>query len=63
MSTVVSRRNFLRAASGAVSFSWGGMRILAAQTEAPPAEIGNPLPLPTQPFIYGSAGDRMPNRI
>src|SRR5664279_5177580 len=61
MSHQVSRRNFLCAATATVSLSWGGMRILAAQTEAPSAEIGDPLPLPTQPFIYGSAFYRPPN--
>lgn len=62
MSTVVSRRNFLCAATATVSLSWGGMRILAAQREAPSAEIGNSLPLATQPFIYGSAFYRPPTR-
>jgi hypothetical protein len=56
-----SRRDFLCAATGTVSLSWGGMRILAAQTAAPSAEIGSPLPRPTQPFIYGSAFYRPPN--
>ncbi len=51
-----SRRDFLRAATGAVSFSWGGIRILAGQATAQSAGKGL-----NQPFIYGSAFYRPPN--
>jgi hypothetical protein len=61
MDTVVSRRNFLRTATGSIGFSWGGIRILAGQTTAQSAETASQLPRLTQPFIYGSAFYRPPN--
>jgi len=61
MSNAVSRRDFLCAATGTVSLTWGGMRILASQAPAPAAAIESPMPRTTQPFIYGSAFYRPPN--
>ncbi|PYU98672.1 MAG: hypothetical protein DMG26_18100, partial [Acidobacteria bacterium] len=61
MNTVVSRRNFLRGATGTVSLSWGGIRILAGPTTAQSAEKESQIPRLTQPFVYGSAFYRPPN--
>ena len=57
----VSRRKFLGAATGSISLSWGGMRILASQAPVPSALTESPVPRATQPFIYGSAFYRPPN--
>jgi beta-galactosidase len=57
----VSRRSFFRTATGAVSLSWGRLRILAGQTTAQTAENESQTLRPTQPFIYGSAFYRPPN--
>jgi beta-galactosidase len=61
MKNILSRRNFLRGAGGAVSLSWGGLRIFAgppnAAGEAPPQTISPS----SQPFIYGAAFYRPPN--
>src|SRR6266568_7407324 len=61
MNTVVSRRNFLRSATGTVSLSCGGIRILAGPTTAQSAEKESQIPRLTQPFVYGSAFFRPPN--
>src|SRR5579863_6619683 len=61
MSKRISRRNFFRSATGAVSLSWGGIRILAGQTAAESAQSEIQPPRPTQQFIYGSAFYRPPN--
>ncbi len=61
MKTIFSRRDFMRTASGAVSLSWGGIRLLAGQTAAQTAERASQFPRLTQPFIYGSAFYRPPN--
>lgn len=60
MSPCVSRRNFFRAATGAVSLSWGGLRILAGQPIGQSSGASQ-FPRATQPFIYGSAFYRPPN--
>ena len=56
----VSRRSFIRTATGAISLSWGGMRILAGQATGQSPDARQ-LPRATQPFIYGSAFYRPPN--
>ena len=56
-----SRRQFLRAATGTVGLSWGGMRLLAGPTAAQSSEQSGQLPRLSQPFIYGSAFYRPPN--
>jgi beta-galactosidase len=66
MSDGFSRRNFLRTASGAVSLSWGGLKIFAgplgSAEEVAAKEVGkgefNPS---TEPFVYGTAFYRPPN--
>ena len=60
MNTIVSRRNFIRTATGAVSLSWGGMRILAGEGTGQSPDPSQ-FPRATQPFIYGSAFYRPPN--
>jgi len=61
MKSDYSRRSFLRAAGGAVSFTWGGLRIFAG----PPGTAGDAVPgslsPSAQPFIYGTAFYRPPN--
>ncbi|MDR3675845.1 MAG: beta-galactosidase [Acidobacteriota bacterium] len=61
MKDTLSRRNFLRGAGGAVSLSWGGLRIFAGSGIAAD-EAASQTPSPSaQPFIYGTAFYRPPN--
>jgi beta-galactosidase GanA len=53
----VSRRKFLHDTAGAISLTWGGLKILAGPPGAA-AEAYSPL---SQPFIYGTAFYRPPN--
>jgi hypothetical protein len=55
-----SRRNFLRVASGAVSLSWGGLRIFAGPPN-PAGAAADSAPPSSQPFVYGTAFYRPPN--
>src|SRR5690348_16720561 len=61
MSKVISRRNFFRSTTGAVSLSWSGIRILAGQTTGQSAGSEVRPPRSNEPFIYGSAFYRPPN--
>jgi beta-galactosidase len=57
----LTRRNFLRAAGGAVSLNWGGLRIEAGPPgPAADSEFTSLLPS-SQPFVYGTAFYRPPN--
>jgi len=61
MKNILSRRNFLRGAGGAVSLSWGGLRIFAGPPSAAD-EVTSPTSSPSsQPFIYGATLYRPPN--
>ena len=61
MSNDFTRRNFLRMAGGAVSFTWGGLQIFAGPPNpADDSETTTQLPS-AQPFVYGTAFYRPPN--
>src|ERR1700749_3697728 len=62
MSEDLSRRTFLRTATGTIAMQWGGLRILAE----PPSGLAQPGNGPTNPpvpqeFIYGAEFFRPPN--
>ena len=61
MKNILSRRNFLRGAGGAVSLSWGGLRIFAGPANAADQAASATLSPSSQPFIYGTAFYRPPN--
>jgi beta-galactosidase GanA len=61
MKNVLSRRNFLRGAGGAVSLSWEGLRIFAGPPNAADEAASTTLSPSSQPFIYGTAFYRPPN--
>ena len=61
MTTSISRRNFLRKTSGALSLTWGGLRIFAGPLTASTDEKSASLSPADQPFIYGTAFYRPPN--
>ncbi len=66
MSRGFSRRYFLRTAGGAVSLSWGGLRMFAgppvSAAEVAAEETGQGAFNPsTEPFVYGTAFYRPPN--
>src|ERR1700747_3106104 len=62
MSQEMSRRAFLRTATGLVAADWGGLRIFAGLASAivQSAEAQHAAPLPEQ-FIYGAEFFRPPN--
>jgi beta-galactosidase GanA len=61
MPPIVSRRSFFRAATGAVSLSWGGIRIMVGQGSVPASSQESAIAPSAQPFMYGSAFYRPPN--
>src|SRR5208283_2907657 len=61
MKNEYSRRNFLRRAGGAVSLSWGGLRIFAGPPDSTNNSEFTSLISSSQPFIYGTAFYRPPN--
>jgi hypothetical protein len=61
MNSDYSRRNFLRMAGGAVSLSWGGLRIFGGPISPAGDAQSNPLPPTSQPFVYGTAFYWPPN--
>ena len=58
----LSRRTFIRTATGLISAQWGGLRILAGPPSAlaPPSRGSHAGPVP-QEFIYGAEFFRPPN--
>ena len=62
MSQEVSRRTFIRTATGLIAANWGGLRILAgpASAFAQAADSQRSIPMPEE-FIYGAEFFRPPN--
>lgn len=62
MSQDVSRRTFIRTATGLIAANWGGLRILAGppSTFPQPENDLRPVPIPEE-FIYGAEFFRPPN--
>ena len=62
MSQEVSRRTFIRTATGLIAVNWGGLRILAgpASAFAQAADGQRSIPMPEE-FIYGAEFFRPPN--
>jgi beta-galactosidase GanA len=62
MSHEVSRRTFIRTATGAIAINWGGLRILAGPPSAFAQTEGSqrPIPVPNE-FVYGAEFFRPPN--
>jgi beta-galactosidase GanA len=62
MSKKVSRRTFVRTATGLIAVNWGGLQILASPASTLAQSLGGsrPIPMP-QEFIYGAEFFRPPN--
>ena len=60
MGNGISRRNFFHRASGAVSLTWGGLRIFAGPPMDSGAASSAAVSPSSQPFVYGTAFYRPP---
>ena len=61
MENEYSRRSFLCRAGGAISLSWGGLKIFAGPPDSGNDSDSNFMIPSAQPFIYGTAFYRPPN--